>query len=255
MRTRFLILGILALLLSGLAVVLVKDDAAAPVTHSQSSTNTAKQSTPAAFNKHRYSTQQANSLWVIVNKPHGLNPSAYVPNDLVVPTIPLRSTITGDEEHVSNVMAPALEQMAAAAKQDGVTLNLQSGYRSYNFQVNLYNSYVKSEGQAQADQESARPGHSEHQTGLAADIGGVTTPSCNVAQCFADTTEGKWLAAHAYEYGFVIRYPAGKEAVTGYEYEPWHVRYVGSDLSQEMHRQGVTTLEEFFGVSGGASYN
>lgn len=255
MRLRAVVIGILAILLIALAVIIVKDTASAPdsqTTEGSHATNTPAQ--PAGFNKHRYSTTTPGSIWVIANKQHPLNPKSYVPASLVVPNIPLRSNITGDERQVSSVMAPALEQMAAGAKKDSITLNLQSGYRSYNFQVNLYNSYVKSEGQAQADQESARPGYSEHQTGLAADVGGVANPSCNVAQCFADTPEGKWLAAHAYEYGFVIRYPAGKQSVTGYEYEPWHIRYVGTELSQEMHKQAITTLEEFFGVSGGETY-
>lgn len=255
MRLRAIIIGILAILLVSLAVIIAKDTASAPDAQSIHQAGRSSTQTPqTGFDKHRYSTTDPASIWVIANKRHALNPKTYVPASLVVPGIPLRSNITSDEQLVSNVMAPALEQMATAANKDGVTLNLQSGYRSYNFQVNLYNSYVKNEGQAQADQESARPGFSEHQTGLAADLGGITSPSCNVAQCFADTPEGKWLAAHAYEYGFVIRYPAGKQSITGYEYEPWHVRYVGINLSQEMHKQGIITLEEFFGISGGETY-
>lgn len=252
MRLRAVIIAILAALLIVLAVFVLKDTAAAPT--SQPSNNTSQAVQPAVFDKHRYSTSDPSSIWVIVNKQHPLDPKTYIPAKLLVPNIPLRGNITGDEQQVDSAMAVPLEQMAAAAKNDGITLNLQSGYRSYNFQVNLYNLYVKNDGQTQADQESARPGYSEHQTGLAADLGGVTTPSCNVAQCFADTPEGEWLAAHAYQYGFVIRYPAGKQAITGYEYEPWHVRYVGTDLTQEMHKQGITTLEEFFGISGGETY-
>jgi len=134
-------------------------------------------------------------------------------------------------------------------------LNLQSGYRSYAFQSDLYNGYVRTQGLATADRQSARPGYSEHQTGLAADLGGTSAPGCNVAQCFANTIEGRWLADHAYEYGFIIRYPADKESITGYEYEPWHVRYVGVALAAEMHRRGIETLEEFFNVTGGTQYN
>jgi len=253
MRLRAIILGILALLLVTLAVVITKDTVSAPATNT-SQTAEHSQSTSPAFDKTRFSTTDPSSIWVIVNKQHMINPKTYTPASLVVPNIPLRSNITGDEKQVSNIMAPALEQMAAAAAKDGITLNLQSGYRSYNFQVNLYNSYVKNDGQAQADQESARPGYSEHQTGLAADLGGVTDPSCNVQQCFASTPEGKWLAAHAYEYGFIIRYTTAKQSITGYEDEPWHVRYIGTDLSTKMHKDGVTTLEEFFGVSGGEAY-
>lgn len=130
---------------------------------------------------------------------------------------------------------------------------LSSGYRSYNYQTSLYSNYVKNEGQTAADTQSARPGHSEHQTGLAADIEPASR-NCEVDQCFATTPEGKWLAANAYTYGFIIRYPADKVDVTGYEYEPWHIRYIGAPLATELHNQGIETLEEFFGVSGGPSY-
>lgn len=208
----------------------------------------------ATFNSALYSTDAAASLWAIVNKQHPLDPKAYTPADLVVPTLPLRANITASEKYLRGDMATALETLAAAAAADGVTLNLQSGYRSYVFQTNLYNRYVQQQGQAVADTQSARPGFSEHQTGLAADLGGTTNPACNVAQCYATTVEGKWLAANAYRFGFIIRYPADKQAVTGYEYEPWHIRFVGPELSQEMNTKGITTLEEFFNVSGGQNY-
>jgi zinc D-Ala-D-Ala carboxypeptidase len=253
MRLRAIIISILAVFMVLLAIVIAKDTASAPnAPANQHLSSTSIQ--PAGFNKHLYSTTDPTSIWIVVNKQHPLNPKTYVPPKLVIPAIPLRANITGDEQQVSSIMAPALEQMAAAAKKDGMTINLQSGYRSYNFQVNLYNSYVNRDGQVQADHESARPGYSEHQTGFAADLGGVTTPSCNVAQCFADTPEGKWLAAHAWEFGFIIRYTAVKQPVTGYEDEPWHVRYIGTALSQEMHTQGIATLEEFFGITGGETY-
>jgi D-alanyl-D-alanine carboxypeptidase len=208
---------------------------------------------PVSFNKTKYSTTDSTSLWVIVNKQHPLNPKTYVPS-LVVPTILMRNGISSDEHVVGASMAPDLERMVSAAKASGLSLNLQSGYRSYQFQASLYNSYVVRDGQAVADRESARPGYSEHQTGLAADLGGISVPSCNVAACFGTTIEGEWLAAHAYEYGFIIRYTTVKEAITGYENEPWHVRYIGTLLAGEMHHQGITTLEEFFNSTGGQSY-
>lgn len=219
----------------------------------QPSTN--RQSDQTTFNKSRYSLNDPASIWVIVNKQRPLQPKTYIPDDLVIPSITLRSNITSDERQVRKVNADALQTMAAAAKKDGVTLTLESGYRSYNFQVSLYNRYVQEQGKAVADTQSARPGFSEHQTGLAADVGGISKPSCNVEQCFADTIEGRWLAANAWKYGYVIRYPEGKDAVTGYEYEPWHVRYVGTDLSTEMHKKGITTLEEFFGLPAAPDYN
>lgn len=191
---------------------------------------------------------------MVVNKQRPLQPADYKPAHLVVPGIPLRSNITNDEKYMRADNAAALKTMVDAARAEGIHLNLQSGYRSYDFQVNLYNLYVKQQGKALADSQSARPGYSEHQTGLAADLGGTTTPGCNVAECFANTPEGKWLAANAYKYGYVIRYPEGKTSVTGYTYEPWHVRYVGTDLSEEMHQEGVATLEEFFDLPAAADY-
>jgi zinc D-Ala-D-Ala carboxypeptidase len=208
----------------------------------------------AMFNQTLYSTTDATSLWVIANKQHFLVPKNYTPANLVVPTIPLRSNITSSEEYVRSDMATALETMVASAKTAGVNLNLQSGYRSYAFQTSLYNRYVQQQGQAVADVQSARAGSSEHQTGLAADLGGTSNPACDVAQCYGTTTEGKWLVVNAYRYGFIIRYPADKQAVTGYEYEPWHVRYIGTELSHEMRIKGITTLEEFFNITGGVNY-
>jgi D-alanyl-D-alanine carboxypeptidase len=252
----------IVILAAALLVVLLATAAgrvAAPLWHrnphriSQTSTGN-KQAQQVGFDTHAHSTADPASLWVVVNKRHPLTPKAYVPARLTVPDIPLRNNITNDERQVSNVVAPALEHMVADAGSQGVYLNLQSGYRSYSFQVSLYNSYVRSQGQAAADRQSARPGYSEHQSGLAADLGGTSQPACNIAACFGETKEGKWLAAHAYTYGFIIRYPAGKEQTTGYEYEPWHVRYVGTALANEMHRRNIQTLEEFFGISGGTQY-
>lgn len=150
-------------------------------TAANSNTHTPKQpqQKPAAsatpqpdFDKTKYSLTDPTSLWVIVNKQRPLQPKTYVPTDLVVPDIQLRSNITGDERQVRQVTADALKTMSDAAHQDGLTLTLESGYRSYNFQVNLYNHYVAVQGKAVADTQSARPGFSEHQTGLAADLGG-----------------------------------------------------------------------------------
>lgn len=209
---------------------------------------------PAGFNKNAHSTSDPISTWVVVNKQHPLNPKTYTPADLVVPNIPLRSNITSDERQLRAEPAAALETMVKDASAAGVQLNLQSGYRSYTFQQNLYNSYVRQQGQTAADRTSARPGHSEHQTGLAADLGGVSQPSCNVAKCYANTPEGKWLAANAYKYGFLVRYTETKESVTGYDFEPWHIRYIGTELATEMRAQNIQTLEEFFGIAGGTSY-
>jgi zinc D-Ala-D-Ala carboxypeptidase len=207
-----------------------------------------KPTTP-IFDKAQYSLTDPTSIWVVVNKQRPLAPKNYIPADLVVPGVPER--VSGIR--VSQKMAPQLEAMFAAANRAGVPLKVSSGYRSYTYQVSLYNGYVKAEGQSQADAESARPGFSEHQTGLAADLAPLDG-SCSVEQCFASTAAGKWLAANAYQYGFIIRYPSGLTSVTGYEYEPWHVRYVGVDLATEMHTEGVQTLEQFFGLPAAPNY-
>lgn len=214
---------------------------------------TSSSTTPSGFDKKQYSTTDPTSIWVIVNKPLPLNPIDYAPKDLVTPNVPLR--VPGNESmQVRAVTAGALKKLFAGAKDAGYNLMLSSGYRSYTYQVNLYDGYVQNSSKAEADKTSARPGHSEHQTGLAADIE-PASKNCEVETCFADTPEGKWLAANAYKYGFIIRYPADKVDVTGYDYEPWHVRYVGVDLATEMHDTGVKTLEEFFGVAGGKKFN
>lgn len=204
------------------------------------------------YDKNQYSLTNPDSIWIVVNKKRPLSPADYVPSDLTVPNVPLR--VPGNESmQLRLAAARALEKMFAAAKSDNVPLMLSSGYRSYNYQVSLYGSYVKSVGRAGADAVSARPGYSEHQTGLAADIEPLDE-KCDVSVCFADLPAGKWLSANAYKYGFIMRYPADKVKVTGYDYEPWHFRYVGSSLAAELHKLHIETLEEFFGLPAAPGY-
>lgn len=134
-----------------------------------------------------------------------------------------------------------LKKMQADAKALGLSIPLISGYRSYETQENLYNKYVKKDGEKKANTYSAKPGESEHQTGLAFDIGSVD-------RSFANTIEAKWLAENAYLYGFIIRYPKDKTNVTGYIYEPWHVRYLGEKKAKDVYLSGLT-LEEYLGVN------
>lgn len=224
--------------------------AAAPTTSPSGSTGTVPGSS--AFDKQQFSLTDPASIWVVVNKKHALDPPGYTPPDLVVPNVPLR--VPGNESmRLRQPAARALEGMFAAAKSDRLDLQISSGYRSYTYQTGTYNSYVKQSGQAYADSISARPGYSEHQTGLAVDIEPVSR-QCEIVQCFESTPEGKWLAANSYKYGFLLRYPADKVSVTGYDYEPWHFRYIGVSLAGQMRKTGVETLEEFFGVGGGTSY-
>jgi D-alanyl-D-alanine carboxypeptidase len=119
--------------------------------------------------------------------------------------------------------------------------------------VRVYNGWVSSLGQAQADAQSARPGFSEHQTGLSVDISPVPL-SCALDACFGATPQGRWLADNAWRFGYLLRYPADKTPVTGFTYEPWHFRYIGVELATEMHNTGVTTLEEFFGLPAAPDY-
>ena len=140
-------------------------------------------------------------------------------------------------------MMSAFNQMAAAAKADGLNIYIVSGFRSYNFQKNLYNNYVKRDGAAEADTYSARAGHSEHQSGLAADLNSVDNS-------FAYTPEAIWLAGNCYKYGFILRYPQGKTNETGYIYEPWHFRFVGTELAEKLYNGGDwITMEDYFGIT------
>ena len=139
------------------------------------------------------------------------------------------------------VATDAFNQMKADAAKEGLNLFVVSGYRSYEYQKNLYNRYVARDGKAAADTYSARPGHSEHQTGLAFDI-------CSLETSFENTAEGKWLAANAHKYGFILRYPKGKQSITGYIYEPWHFRYIGVDKATAVYQSGLC-LEEYLGIA------
>jgi D-alanyl-D-alanine carboxypeptidase len=191
------------------------------------------------------------ALTVAVNKQRAL-PTSYTPANLVVPNVPLRANATTMQSHLRADAAAALEQLFAGARAEGLHLALISGYRSAAYQTTVYNSAVRSVGQAAADQAVARPGHSEHQTGLAADIG-RTDDACDIAACFGDTAEGRWVAAHAPDYGFIVRYPAGRESLTGYQYEPWHMRYVGPDAARALTTANQI-LEEYLGLPFASSY-
>ncbi len=137
----------------------------------------------------------------------------------------------------------AFNSMKSAAAKDGISLKIISGFRSYNTQVNLYNNYVKRDGKAAADTYSARPGHSEHQSGLGMDIN-------QISDTFGSTPAGKWLNNNSYKYGFILRYPKGKTNETGYMYESWHFRYVGVELATKLYNNGNwITLESYYGIT------
>ena len=157
---------------------------------------------------------------LIVNKKYSL-PSTYNPG-------------------VNSTADNALKQLQQAAQNAGHSIPLISGFRSYSRQQTLYNNYVARDGQAKADTYSARPGHSEHQTGLAFDVGMLDDN-------YGNTPAGTWLKENCHKYGFIIRYPKGKESITGYQYEPWHIRYVGITHATNIMTKNIT-LEEYLNV-------
>ena len=136
-------------------------------------------------------------------------------------------------------MAGPLTDMFGAASKAGHDLMIGSAYRSATTQEALFNSYVASAGFEEANMYSAHPGHSEHQTGLAVDIS-TTSQQCYLSACFINTADGKWLSENAHAYGFTLRYPDGKESITGYNFEPWHYRYVGVDLATALYESDLT---------------
>lgn len=144
--------------------------------------------------------------------------------------------------------------MFSAAQADGVNLTVVSAYRSYADQESTYAYWVSQYGDAAlADTVSARAGFSEHQTGLAVDIG-QDDGACTLATCFSNTAAGRWAEANAASFGFIVRYPQGKDATTGFSWEPWHLRYVGTEIAGAMRSAGTATLEEYFGLPAAPGY-
>ena len=177
--------------------------------------------------KPQHKVEQIDGIWyvdgiLIANKTYPL-PRDYAPGGLL------------DTAEI------AFKEMQNAAAKDGIKLTIVSGYRSYTRQETLYNKYVAKDGKAEADRYSARPGYSEHQSGLAMDLNSVD-------DSFAYTKEAKWIAENCARFGFIIRYPKGKEAITGYIYEPWHVRFLGVELAEAITASGLT-FEEYFGIT------
>ena len=179
---------------------------------------------------------------LLVNKNNSLAEN-YTPLNLIMPDVPFSFSGFHEKKLMQEQAAVALEELFTRAKTDNIDLYAVSGYRSYQRQEAIFKRQVEKYGLLQANQVSARPGQSEHQTGLAMD---VTSSQVNfkLVQDFGTTKEGQWLEKHAAQFGFIIRYPAGKEEITGYQYEPWHMRYVGRDIAQKIVSRGLT-LEEY----------
>lgn len=175
----------------------------------------------------------------LVNGEYGLDKD-YKPKNLNIPNIPFASGVSQEEKHVAGIIVKPLEDLVNTAKEEGVILLGNSGYRSYKSQKSTYSNRLKSQGKELANAYVAKPGFSEHQTGLCIDI-------TNKDKYFVQgTKEADWLAENCHRFGFIIRYPYGKKNITGIEYEPWHIRYVGEKAAKYIYDNGIT-LEEYLG--------
>lgn len=190
----------------------------------------------------------STSMRVVVNKDRYL-PDGYEPSDLVIPDVPFSygDVEAQEKSHLRKEAADALEQLFEGAKSANIELYAVSGYRSYARQKNIYDRNVSIKGEEEAAKVSAFPGTSEHQTGLAMDVSALSVNN-ELEQSLGDTEEGRWIADHAQEYGFIVHYLKGKEEQTGYSYEPWHIRYVGKELAEAVHASGLS-LEEYLDES------
>lgn len=177
------------------------------------------------------------SIDVMVNKKHCIQPLAFTPADLV----------TANGATLSAKAIDSFNQMFAAANAAGQPFGVTSSYRSYNTQISTYNYWVSTSGQAGADTYSARPGYSEHQTGLVMD---VSAGGCAL-DCFGTTSQYQWFQQNAANYGFIQRYYAGYESITGYKAEEWHYRFVGVNVAKDMQAKGIKTLEQYWNMPGG----
>ncbi|MDF2612931.1 MAG: D-alanyl-D-alanine carboxypeptidase [Clostridia bacterium] len=187
-----------------------------------------------------------NPFYVLVNKQKGLGKD-YKPTHLVVPNVKFSEKGQAEKKHMQYTAAYYLKLMFNSAAKENINLVAVSGYRSYGRQNTIYNHYIKKFGQKETDRFSAKPGYSEHQTGLAMDVSAQSI-GYSLTERFGNTKEGKWLASNAHKYGFIIRYPKGKEKITGYMYEPWHVRYVGEELAAYLYinHLAMEEMQTFF---------
>lgn len=183
----------------------------------------------------------AESLLILVNKTHPL-PETYMPEDLVEVNVTFAENVYPERKQMRAPAAEALKKMFDGALADGIELIAVSGFRSYETQQIIYEKRLEQTSQEYVDVYIAKPGSSEHQSGLAMDLG--TWECHNLTEAFADTEAYAWLSEHACEYGFLVRYPQAGTESTGYAYEPWHVRFVG-DAAKEIKASGLT-LEEWY---------
>ena len=185
--------------------------------------------------------QDPTDTLILVNK-HNRAPA--VPVTLVKPDVPPTSEAVSENIYMQPEAAKALEELFAGAREDGLTLLATSGFRSYSTQKAIFERKLETMSERAANASVAKPGYSEHQTGLAMDVEGESAIGMGLEEDFARTPEGQWLAEHCHEYGFIIRYPEGKTNITGYVYEPWHIRYVGKEAAAEIAALDIT-FEEY----------
>ena len=186
---------------------------------------------------------QDDNILLLINKTHPLS-ADYWPDDMVKIERNDPQVGTAEVKQMREVAAGPLNDMMEAAAQAGYNIVLRNAFRSYKYQESLFASYVKNNGEAAANRYSARPGESEHQTGLCADVG---VPGKGLTS-FNGSKEAAWMAEHAHEFGFILRFPEGKEDITGYMFESWHFRYVGIEAATEIYERGIT-LEEYLEVT------
>ncbi len=245
MKKKIILFGsVLALI--GILYFILSNKAEAPGDAGGNPSGQSENPTIAAEELAKYTINLQESIYFVVNKQRPL-PMSYIPPNLVMPKIELIPGDNPEEQQLRSEAATAAEELFDAAENAGYKLVMASGYRSAQLQEIVFNGYAARDGVEAANKYSAKPGTSEHQTGLALDI---TTAgrTCYLEVCFADTKEGKWLKNNAYKYGFHLRYQKDKEGITGYQFEPWHFRYVGTDLAQRLY-DSKQTMEEFFGLS------
>ena len=200
----------------------------------------------------RLATGFAGSEWVVVNKLRPLSPLDFEPKVRKISSSESLDNSRGLE--LRDVAATALEAMAKEMLFQGAgQMFVNSAYRSYDYQLELFVDKVEQYGEAEALVRSAKAGHSEHQTGLAVDVS-VPAQGCAIMQCFGDTDAGKWIAENSWKFGYIVRYERDTTSITGYTYEPWHLRYVGMEIAKMYANNGIHTLEDFWGFPAAENY-
>lgn len=246
-----LIIIVIVVMFAATGILAVPSSAAASPTPAPTPTATVSEDDSfetSVIERRNLDTVSAASTHVLVNKDSPMEPKDYEPKLVTLASVGADSWVSMRPQ-----AAKAMVNLLDAAEDEGIDLQVSSAYRGYVDQKALFNQYVDWYGKKYALTISAKPGYSEHQTGLAAD---VTTPGgkCELLACFGDTDAGEWVHANAWKYGYIVRYPEGEEATTGFAYEPWHLRYVGKGVAKEMRDGDYASYEEYLGMDAAPSY-